>query len=197
MTATAVPQPEDNRGLWAALLVFLVILAVQITTQHMMDRLWICACGYVKLWEGGVNTSGNSQHISDWYTPSHIIHGFLFYALGSLLFHKRPVALRLGFATLIETAWEILENTPLIIDRYRAETIALNYYGDSILNSAMDTVFMALGFLLAWRLPIWVTVALAIGAEVYTGYMIRDNLTLNVIMLVWPVDAIKAWQGAV
>lgn len=197
MTATTVPQQEDNRGLWAALLVFLVVLAVQITLERYMTRIWICECGYVKLWEGGVNTPGNSQHISDWYTPSHIIHGFLFYGLGWLLFRNRPIALRLGFAVLIEAAWEILENSPIIIDRYRTATIALNYYGDSILNSAMDTVFMALGFLLAWRLPIWVTVALAIAAEFYTGYMIRDNLTLNVIMLVWPVDAIKAWQGAV
>jgi hypothetical protein len=197
VTASTVPQPEDNRGLWAALLVFLAFLAIQIAAEHYMSRIWICQCGYVKLWEGGVNTPGNSQHISDWYTPSHIIHGFLFYGLAWLLFRNRPIALRLGFAVLIEAAWEILENSPVIIDRYRTATIALNYYGDSILNSTMDTVFMALGFLLAWRLPVWLTVALAIGAEFYTGYMIRDNLTLNVIMLVWPVDAIKAWQGAV
>jgi hypothetical protein len=197
VTSTAVPQPDDNRGLWAAFVVFLVVLAIQITLERTMARIWICECGYVKLWEGGVNTPGNSQHLSDWYTPSHIIHGFLFYGLGWLLFRNRPVAFRLGFAALIEAAWEILENSPVIIDRYRTATMALNYYGDSILNSTMDTVFMALGFLLAWRLPVWLTVALAIGAEIFTGYMIRDNLTLNVIMLVWPVDAIKAWQGAV
>ena len=196
MTVTTVPQPTSNRGYWAALGVLLAILAVQIVTERLMGRIWICSCGYVKLWEGGVNTSGNSQHLSDWYTPSHIIHGFLFYGLSWLLFRKRSFALRLGFAAVIEAGWEILENTPLIIDRYRAETIALDYVGDSILNSAMDTVFMALGFLAAWRLPIWVTVLLAVAAELFTGYVIRDNLTLNVIMLVWPLEAIKTWQSA-
>ena len=195
MTVSAVPEPRNNRGLIAALSIFLLILAIQVVVQHLMGRSWICECGTVKLWEGGVNTSGNSQHLSDWYTPSHVIHGFIFYGLAWLLFRGRPIALRLGFATAIEALWEIVENTPLIIERYRAGTIALNYYGDSILNSAMDTVWMALGFLLAWRLPVWATVALAVAAELFTGYMIRDNLTLNVIMLVWPVEAIKAWQG--
>ena len=195
MTVSAVPEPRNNRGLIAALSIFLLILAIQVVVQHLMGRSWICECGTVKLWEGGVNTSGNSQHLSDWYTPSHVIHGFIFHGLAWLLFRGRPIALRLGFATAIEAAWEIVENTPVIIERYRAGTIALNYYGDSILNSAMDTAWMALGFLLAWRLPVRVTVALAIAAEMFTGYVIRDNLTLNVIMLVWPVEAIKAWQG--
>lgn len=195
MTAIPVPQPESRRDLVVALLVFAVILAIQVAIEHFMGRIWICACGEIDLWEGGVNTSENSQHIADWYTPSHVIHGFLFYGLAWLLFRNRPISFRLGFATLIEAAWEVLENTPLIIDRYRAGTIALNYYGDSILNSAMDTVWMAVGFMLAWRLPVWVTVALAVAAELFTGYVIRDNLTLNVIMLVWPVEAIKVWQG--
>ena len=197
MTVTAVPEPRNNRGLIAALSIFLVILAIQVVAQHLMGRSWICECGTVKLWEGGVNTSGNSQHLSDWYTPSHVIHGFIFYGLAWLLFRGRPIALRLGFATAIEALWEIVENTPVIIERYRAGTIALNYYGDSILNSAMDTAWMALGFLLAWRLPVWVTAALAIAAELFTGYVIRDNLTLNVVMLVWPVEAIRTWQGGI
>ena len=195
MTVTAVPEADGRRDLLVALLVFVFIVAIQVAVEHFMGRIWICACGEIDLWEGGVNTSENSQHISDWYTPSHVIHGFLFYGLAWLLFRKRPIWFRLGFATLIEAGWEVLENTPLIIDRYRAGTIALNYYGDSILNSAMDTVWMAAGFLLAWRLPVWATVALAVAAELFTGYVIRDNLTLNVIMLVWPVEAIKAWQG--
>ena len=194
---TTVPPQQSNRGLIAALVAFLIVLALQVAAERLMGRIWICECGYVKLWEGGVNTSGNSQHLSDWYTPSHIIHGFLFYWLAWLLLRGRSFAARLGLATVIEAGWEILENSPLIIERYRTATMALNYFGDSILNSAMDTIFMALGFLLAWRLPVWVTVALAIAAELLAAYVIRDNLTLNVIMLVWPVDAIKAWQGAV
>ena len=195
MTATPVPQPSDNSGFWTGLIAFVAIVAVQILAERLMGRIWICECGTVKLWEGGVNTSGNSQHLSDWYTPSHIIHGFLFYWFAWLVFRNRSVGFRLGVATLIEAGWEILENSPIIIERYRTATMALNYFGDSIVNSAMDTVWMALGFFFAWRMPIWVTVSIAIGFELLTAYVIRDNLTLNVIMLVWPIDAIKAWQG--
>jgi len=173
------------------------LLLLQIVILYFMGRIPICECGYVKLFEPGVNTPGNSQHLSDWYTPSHIIHGFLFFGLAWLLFRKQPIAMRLSFAVLIEAAWELLENSPLIIDRYRSATMALGYSGDSILNSAMDTVFMALGFFFAARMPVWVTVVVAVVFELFTGWLIRDNLTLNVIMLLWPIDAIKEWQNAI
>lgn len=173
------------------------LLLAQIVILYFMGRIPICECSYVKLFEPGVNTPGNSQHLSDWYTPSHIIHGFLFFGLAWLLFRKQPIAMRLSFAVLIEAAWELLENSPLIIDRYRSATMALGYSGDSILNSAMDTVFMALGFFFAARMPVWVTVVVAVVFEVFTGWLIRDNLTLNVIMLLWPIDAIKEWQNAI
>jgi hypothetical protein len=195
VTATPVPQPTDNSGFRTGLIALVVIIAVQILVERLMGRIWICECGYVKLWEGGVNTSGNSQHLSDWYTPSHIIHGFLFYWFAWLVFRGRSVGFRLGIAALIEAAWEILENSPIIIERYRSATIALDYVGDSILNSAMDTVWMAAGFFVARRLPVWLTVCIAIAFELLTAYVIRDNLTLNVIMLVWPIDAIKVWQS--
>ncbi|MCF1484205.1 DUF2585 domain-containing protein [Agrobacterium vitis] len=178
------------------LVVPVIILAVQILAEHFMGRIWICSCGYVKLFEAGVNTPGNSQHLADWYTPSHIIHGFLFYGLGWLVLRRGSFGQRLTLATLIEAGWELLENSPIIINRYRAATMAVGYEGDSILNSAMDTVFMALGFLFAARVPVWLTIVVAVFFELLTGYLIRDNLTLNVIMLVWPVDAIKAWQAA-
>lgn len=172
------------------------LLLLQIAILYYMGRIPICECGYVKVFEPGVNTPGNSQHLADWYTPSHIIHGFLFYGLAWLLFRNKPIGMRLSFAVLIEAAWELLENSPIIIDRYRTATMALGYSGDSILNSAMDTVFMALGFFFAARMPVWVTLVVAIVFELFTGWLIRDNLTLNVIMLLWPIDAIKEWQNA-
>jgi hypothetical protein len=184
---------SNRRNLWFG--VALALLVAQIIILYSMGRLPICECGYVKLFEPGVNTSGNSQHLSDWSTPSHIIHGFLFYGLGWLLLRRAPLSARLSLAVLIEAAWEIAENSPLVIDRYRTATMALGYSGDSILNSGMDTIFMALGFLFAARMPVWVTVALAIAFELLTLVIIRDNLTLNVLMLVWPVEAIKVWQG--
>ena len=155
----------------------------------------ICQCGYVKLWHGVTVSSENSQHLSDWYSPSHVIHGFLFYWLAWLLVPRLSVGVRLVGATIVEAAWEILENTPLVINRYREATIALDYFGDSVINSASDIVFMAFGFFLAMRLPVLVTVALAVALELFTGFMVRDNLTLNVIMLLWPIDAIRDWQA--
>ncbi|APG86227.1 intracellular septation protein [Sinorhizobium americanum CCGM7] len=193
---TIAAGTDDNRQrAWIWLIACLGVVAIQILTQHLMGRLWICECGYVKLWEGVVNSSGNSQHISDWYTPSHIIHGFLFYGLGFLLLRGKPLSARLLLATVIESAWEIAENTPMVINRYRSATISLDYFGDSILNSTMDTLAMAAGFLIASRLPVAVTITIAIILEVCTGWLIRDNLTLNVLMLVWPLDAVKAWQA--
>src|SRR4029078_3151982 len=140
--------------------------------------------------------SENSQPIADWYTPSHVIHGFIFYALLWFAGRRWPMGLRLCLAVLIEGSWEVFENTDFIINRYRETTISLDYYGDSVINSVFDILFMAAGFRAAARLPVWVTVAMAIGLELFTGYMIRDNLTLNIIMLVWPLDAIRAWQAA-
>lgn len=193
MTAAELSPSSSSPKRW--LLAALILFLLQIAILYAMGRIPICECGYVKLWEGGVNTSGNSQHLSDWYTPSHIIHGFLFYGLGWLILRRAPIAARLSMAVLIEAAWELLENSPLIIDRYRTATMALGYTGDSILNSAMDTVFMAVGFFVASRLPVWLTIAIAIFFELATGYIIRDNLTLNVLMLIWPVDAVRVWQG--
>jgi hypothetical protein len=193
---TIAAGTEDHRQrIWIWLLACLGVVAIQILTQHLMGRLWICECGYVKLWEGVVNSSGNSQHIADWYTPSHIIHGILFYGLGYLVLRGKPLSARLLLATMIESAWEIAENTPMVINRYRSATISLDYFGDSILNSTMDTLAMAAGFLIASRLPVAVTVVIAIALELFTGWLIRDNLTLNVLMLVRPLDAIKAWQA--
>jgi hypothetical protein len=157
-------------------------------------RTPICTCGYIDLWHPALD-AGNSQHIADWYTPSHIIHGFLFYAFGWLVLRSRPPGERLILAVAIEAAWEVLENSPIIIDRYRAATIALGYTGDSVINSVADVTWMALGFAFARRAPMWVTVAAAIGFELLTLWVIRDNLTLNILMLTVPIDAVRTWQS--
>lgn len=184
--------PPIPRGYW--------FIAVAMALAAAAILLWmgrppICTCGEVKLWVGVVHGPDNSQHLADWYAPSHVIHGFLFYFLGWLFLRNNPPGDRLIAAITIEAAWEIFENTNWVIDRYREATMALGYTGDSVINSLADILWMIVGFGIARRLPVWATVAIALAFELLTLMVIRDNLTLNVLMLVAPVEAIAEWQA--
>lgn len=173
----------------------IVLLAATALLLYLMGRPPICTCGAIDLWVGEPNSSRTSQMLSDWYSPSHIVHGFLFFAGLWLVGRRWPLERRFLVALAIEAAWEIVENTPLIINRYREETAALGYTGDSVLNSMSDIAMMIGGFLVARRLPVWASVAIVLVLELVPLFVIRDNLTLNVWMLLAPNEALKAWQS--
>jgi hypothetical protein len=178
-----------------ALIVAGIILAAAVA-EYLMGHPLICKCGYVKLWHFDVQSAENSQHLIDWYTPSHIIHGFIFYGLLWLASRWIPmsIGLRLVLAVAVEASWEVIENTDFVINHYREMTISLDYYGDSVINSVSDILFMVLGFFLASLMPVWLTVLIAVALELFIGAMIRDNLTLNILMFVWPLDSVLHWQ---
>ena len=193
--ASTSPPPAD-RGrarTWAAMLGFFVALAV---VELLMGRSWFGPDGRFGIWEGDIWSAANSQRLADPYSFSHLGHGILFYALLWTVGRRLEVRHRLLIAAAMEAAWEILENSPIIINRYRAATIAVGYEGDSVLNSLSDLGMMTLGFLFTWKVRPWLSVAALLAMELGCLFAVRDNLTLNVIMLVCPIEAIKAWQAA-
>ena len=178
------------------LLAALIVLAVSAAILLAMGRNPICTCGSIELWVGARNSARTSQMLADWYSLSHVDHGLLFYAGMWLVARRWPVEWRFVIASLIEAGWEVTENTPMVIDRYRATTAALGYTGDSVINSLSDIAMMMLGFLLARKLPLWAAIAVLIALEIIPLFAIRDNLTLNVWALIAPNHAVQAWQTA-
>lgn len=192
----ALLKPHRN-----AILLTAAFLLATLLILFAMDRPPICTCGSVKLWHGVVQSPENSQQITDWYSPSHFTHGLIMAGFAWLfwvrlnLFGGRPARWALPIAVFVEAAWEVVENTPMVIDRYREVTISWGYSGDSIINSMADIGWMIAGFLFALRIPWWASVTIGIFLELLTLYTIRDNLTLNVLMLFWPLEAVRQWQA--
>ena len=195
---------KSGQSLWPhkrAWIASLVLTLAVVGVLFAMDRPPMCDCGNIKLWHGVVESSENSQHITDWYAPSHFTHGLIMAGFAWLFWRKwglfggKPSRWALPIAVVVEGAWEIAENTPMVINRYREVTISWGYSGDSIVNSASDIGWMALGFLIALRLPWWASVALGLFLELLALYFIRDNLTLNVLMLLYPIEGVAAWQA--
>jgi hypothetical protein len=188
---TAIPA-RRRLSVWVA--GSLAIVAALAALEVAAGRVPICKCGYVKFWHGIVYSAENSQHLTDWYTFSHVIHGVGFYALLWLAARRWSTEARFLIAVGLEAAWEMFENTPFVIERYRAVTISLDYYGDSAINSVSDVASMMAGFWIARTMPLWVSVALVAALEIAVGALVRDNLTLNIIMLVHPLESIRQWQ---
>ncbi|MBI5004237.1 DUF2585 family protein [Candidatus Kaiserbacteria bacterium] len=174
-----------------------VLIVIQAAVLYLFGQPAICTCGYVKLWEGVITSSGMSQHLSDWYSFSHIIHGFLFFLFTWAIFPRWSLQQRLLLAMSLEIGWEIAENTPMVIEAYRQQALARGYVGDSIINSIMDTLMMTLGFVLAWRFSVWTVIFLALAMEIGVAYFIHDNLTLNIIGFIHHFPAIDAWQAEI
>jgi hypothetical protein len=175
-------------------LIAIAILIAVASAELAMGRHPICTCGTIELWVGDRDSPRTSQMLADWYSPSHIVHGLLFYALLRFAFGRWPLDRRFLGALLVEGAWEVIENTPFVIDRYRATAAALGYNGDSVINSLSDIMMMALGFLLARKLPVWASVVLLFALELVPLLVIRDNLTLNIFNLLVSSPALQAWQ---
>jgi len=195
----AAQSEADRPSVWGIapthLLIVVALIAVQAAGLYAMDKPWICKCGHVAAWYANPSGPETSQHLTDWYTYSHVLHGLGFYLLIWLVAPKAPIGLKLAAAVGLEVAWELFENTPMIIERYRQGGLAQGYVGDSIINSLADTAAAILGFFLAATLPVWLSIALVIAAEVFLAVTIRDNLLLNIIQLIYPNEALTRWQS--
>jgi len=188
-----------NRKYFNVALGAIGITAAMAIIMHFEGRLAICACGYVKFWHGLVVSSGNSQHLFDWYAFSHVLHGLGWYLLLWLIDRKKKLSMGTKFliAVALAAGWEVLENSEFVINRYRSATISLDYFGDSIINAVGDIISMIIGFLFAWKMKPWLSVVLFVAIELMLLYAIRDSLIINIIMLIYPIEALKVWQAGV
>ncbi len=172
-----------------------IVVSSTVVALAAMGRVWVSETGNLMLWVSDIGSPEASQQLLDWYSASHFIHGILFFGLFYLFRNQLSLGARFLLAVVVECGWEILENSHFIIDRYREGTIAIGYTGDSILNSVSDIGCMMLGFVVARYGPWWVSLVIILVLELYVGYVIHDNLFLNVLMLVYPIDAVRVWQG--
>ncbi|MCB0211564.1 MAG: DUF2585 family protein [Anaerolineae bacterium] len=189
---TTLPPPKKLWP-WLAMALILILTIILLRSQ---GRLWICACGQVYLWVGDIWSSDNSQHLFDPYAFTHLLHGVVFFWLLAWLLPQIPLLWRLSMAVGIEAAWEVLENSSIIINRYREATASLGYEGDAIINSVGDILIMAFGFILAYKLGFRRSLILFIVVELILVFWIRDSLLLSILMLIYPIEAIKQWQLA-
>lgn len=172
-----------------------ILIIIQIGLLWVMRQPWICACDSIHLWVSDIFSSQMSQHLFDWYSFSHVIHGFLFFMILRLMFPRLSWGYRLLCALAIEIGWEVAENTPYVINAYREQALAQGYVGDSIINSVMDTLSMVAGFIMASRLSVWLIVVVAIVFELFVAFYIHDNLSLNILNFIYPLDSVTAWQA--
>lgn len=190
---SAVGRDQQAQGRWLVMAVAFVL--AQALALVAMQHPLICDCARVDLWHGNPSGPETSQHLTDWYSYTHVIHGFAFYLLLWLIAPRMPFVQRLVLAIGIEAAWEVIENTPFIMERYRQSALARGYFGDSVVNSIADTLATVAGFVLARVLPVWASVALIVASELFLAYMIRDNLLLNIIQLIHPTEWLSEWQS--
>jgi hypothetical protein len=187
--------PAFSPRIFALLVV--AMLATQILVLVLMGQPLSCECGHIDVWHGSASGPETSQHFADWYSLTHVAHGFVFYFLIWLVLRNASLSIVfvLALALGVEVSWEIVENTPVVIERYRQTALAAGYFGDSVVNSIGDTLAMILGFVVARKVPVWFSIVVLIGLELFLAFAIHDNLTLNIIQLVYPLDAISQWQA--
>lgn len=198
MTNEPIKQAEEvtqqvNKALLPCAALMVIILATA-TLLKANGRVWWCSCGSFSPWKGAIWSEHCSQHLFDPYSFSHVLHGFIFFWLLMLIVPRLNVYWKMVCAVVIEAGWELLENSSFIIQRYREGTIDQGYSGDSILNSVSDIACCMLGFLIALKLGFRRTLLLLVLVELVMLFWVRDNLSLNIIMLIHPIEAIKQWQ---